>query len=71
MSNPAAAPDGSGLRRRLGIMIGKQVKDIVINGHRAAPEFEDVESAIYEFAEGCGMQTVSLSGEEIMRIRTK
>ena len=68
MSNPAAAPDGSGLRRRLGIMIGKQVKDIVINGHRAAPEFEDVESAIYEFAEGCGMQTVSLSGEEIMRM---
>ena len=68
MSTPAAAPDGSGLRRRLGIMIGTQVKDIVINGHRAAPEFEDVESAIYEFAEGCGMQTVSLSGEEIMRM---
>ncbi|MBR2911519.1 MAG: FHA domain-containing protein [Lentisphaeria bacterium] len=68
MKNPAAAPDSSGLRRRLGIMIGKQVKDIVINGHRAAPEFEDVESAVYEFAEGCGMQTVSLSGEEIMRM---
>ena len=68
VKNPAAAPDSSGLRRRLGIMIGTQVKDIVINGHRAAPEFEDVESAVYEFAEGCGMQTVSLSGEEIMRM---
>ena len=68
MSNPAASSDGSGLRRRLGIMIGKQVKDLVIDGHRAAPEFEDVESAIYEFAEGCGMQTVSLSGDEIMRM---
>ena len=68
MANPAAEPDSSGLRRRLGIMIGRQVKDIVINGHRTAPEFEEVENAIYEFAEGCGMQTVSLSGEEIMRI---
>ena len=65
---PAESPDNSGLRRRLGIMIGKQVKDIVINGHRATPEFEDVESAVYEFAEGCGMQTVSLSGEEIMKM---
>lgn len=68
MNAPAAAPDSSGLRRRLGVMMGNQVKDIVINGHRAASEFEDVESAIYEFAEGCGMQAVSLSGEEIMRM---
>ena len=68
MPKNVTAPDSSGLRRRLGIMIGKQVRDIVINGHRAAAEFEEVESAIYEFAEGCGMQTVSLSGEEIMRM---
>ena len=49
-------------------MIGSRVKEIVVNGHRCSAEFEDVENAIYEFAEGCGMQTVSLTGEEIMRM---
>ena len=68
VKNPPASPDGSGFRRRLGVMIGDKVKEIVINGHRSPAEFEDVENAIYEFAEGCGMQTVSLTGEEIMRM---
>ena len=63
-----ATPDGSGFRRRLGLMIGSRVKDIVVDGHRASTEFEEVENAIYEFAEGCGMQTVALSGEEVMRM---
>jgi len=60
--------DGSGLRRRLGIILGSRTVDLVIDGRRAAPEFEDVENAVYEFAEGCGMQTVSMSGEEILRM---
>ena len=60
--------DGSGLRRRLGIILGSKTADLVVDGRRAEPEFEDVENAVYEFAEGCGMQTVSMSGEEILRM---
>ena len=68
MPAPGATQDASGLRRRLGIMSGAKVVDLVIDGQRSPAAFEDVESAIYEFAEGCGMQTVSLSGDEIMRL---
>ena len=58
--------DGSGLRRRLSLMIGTQNVECVTDGQRVPEAFEVVEQAIYDFAEGCGMQTISMSGEEIL-----
>lgn len=66
--SPDPGADTSGLRRRLGVIYGTKLVDLVVNGHRSSPEFEEIENAIYEFAEGCGMQTVSMSGDEIMRM---
>ena len=68
VKNSDVGRDGSGLRRRLGIIFGSRAVDLVIDGRRTGIEFEEVENAIYEFAEGCGMQTVSMSGEEILRL---
>jgi hypothetical protein len=68
VKNSDVGRDGSGIRRRIGIIFGPKVVDLVIDGRRTGAEVEEVENAIYEFAEGCGMQTVSMSGEEIMRL---
>lgn len=68
VKNSDVGRDGSGIRRRLGIIFGPKVVDLVVDGRRTGPEFEEVENAVYEFAEGCGMQTVSMSGEEILRL---
>ena len=66
----AVRNDSSGLYRRLGVVLGGKIVNLSLSGHRVGAEVEDIESAIYEFAEGCGMQTVSLSGDEILKMAT-
>ena len=65
---PEKMQDDSGIRRRFGAILGNRSIDLVADGHRIPPELEEVENAIYEFAEVCGMQTISMSGEEILRM---
>ena len=65
------APENTGtrdVRRRLSIMMMPQQFEMVIDGHRVPAEYEDIENAVYEFADGCGMQTVSLSGTELQQL---
>lgn len=57
----------SSIERRLIIISGKRILDFVANGERLPSAFEEVESAIKDFAESCGQQTVSLSSAELLK----
>ena len=57
----------SSIERRLILISGGKILDFVANGERLPSAFEDVETAIKDFAESCGQQTISLSSEELLK----
>jgi hypothetical protein len=57
----------SSIERRLIIIQGGKILDFTANGERLPNAFEEVETAIKDFAESCGQQTIPLSSEELLK----
>jgi tetratricopeptide (TPR) repeat protein len=58
------ANEGSSSVRTLIVGYGKELNQITVKGSYAPTSFEEVEEAIDEFSEFCGLKTISLTPEE-------
>ncbi len=66
MKSPDAVRDSGGIHRHLQLAEEPRVVRFDIGGQYLPPELEKLELAVTDFAEGYGLQTISLTPEELL-----